>query len=104
MVLGGFALHWLLRRWVERGADVGAGADTGAWAARAWAKHCWIRVVMSGAGGDNGWDEPKSICCSVASENWFVFECYVDVLVPEEVHLGGGEDCCAVGVTGLANG
>ena len=42
------------------------------------------------------WDEPKSIGGSVASEDWFVFECDVDILVSEEVHLFGGEDCCAV--------
>ena len=29
------------------------------------------------------WDKPKSIGSSVASENWFVFECYVDILVSE---------------------
>ena len=50
------------------------------------------------------WDKPKSICCSVASEDWFVFECDVDVLVWEEVDLGGVEDCGAVGVACLANG
>ena len=50
------------------------------------------------------WDKPKSIGSLVASEDSFVVECDVDILVPEEVHLGGGEDCCAVGVTGLANG
>ena len=42
------------------------------------------------------WDEPKSIGGLVASEDWFVFECDVDILVSEEVHLCGGEDCCAV--------
>ena len=50
------------------------------------------------------WDKPKSIGSSVASEDWVVFECDVDILVPGEVHLCGGEDCGAVGVTGLANG
>ena len=49
------------------------------------------------------WDKPKSIGSAVAIEDWFVFECDVNVLVPEEVHLGGGEDCGAVGVTYLAN-
>ena len=29
------------------------------------------------------WDEPKSIGSSVASEDWFVFECDVDILVLE---------------------
>ena len=29
------------------------------------------------------WYEPESICCSVASENWFVFELYVNILVLE---------------------
>ena len=51
MVLGGLALRWLLHRLVECGADVGAGRGTSGWAARAWATHCWISVVMSGAGG-----------------------------------------------------
>ena len=34
---------------MERGAGVGADAVDSA--ARAWATHCWISVVMSGAGG-----------------------------------------------------
>ena len=33
------------------------------------------------------WDEPKSIGGSVAIKDWFVFECDVDVLLLEEVHL-----------------
>ena len=36
---------------LERPAGVGAGAGTGGWAARAWATHCWIRVVISGVFG-----------------------------------------------------
>ena len=42
------------------------------------------------------WDKPKSVGSAVATEDWFVFECDVDILVSEEVHLDGGEDCRAV--------
>ena len=46
---GGLTLRWVLRRLLERPAGAGAGA--GGWAARAWATHCWIRVVTSGVFG-----------------------------------------------------
>ena len=47
----GLGQGWLLRRLLERGADAGAGGAAKFWAARAWATHCWIIALMSGAGG-----------------------------------------------------
>ena len=40
---------------------------------------CWVVV---GVAHFSIGTSSESICCSVASENWFVFELYVDVLVP----------------------
>ena len=41
-------------------------------------------------------DKPKSVGSAVATEDWFVFEGDVDILVSKEVHLCGCEDGCAV--------
>ena len=62
------------------GLGMGAVAEMSSWS--------WCSVF--------DWDKPKSVGSAVASEDWFVFERDVDILVLEEVHLCGDEDCCAV--------
>ena len=53
-------------------------------------------------GGD--WDHPQAIGCSGSSEDRLGLQFYVDIVVVEEVHFLGGENCSTVRIACLANG
>ena len=75
--VNGFAQGW--GRWIskgrveEQGQCFGVGLGIGAVAEMLC--RCWRSAVK--------WDKPKSIGILVASEDWFIFECDVDILVLE---------------------
>ena len=49
------------------------------------------------------WYRPEAVGGAVSSEDRFVFQLDVDILVPQQVHSLRGEDGGAVGITGLSN-